>query len=293
MAGGQNIDNVYIQTFENNVKHLAQQMNTKLRGTVMERATNGQLHNWEILDFSDAIEKQTSAPNTPDENLGWDRRRSTAETWHTGSVVDNEDIVQMLVEPKSNIAYNLTMSLNRAYDDMIIAAIGGDSTDGTGTPVPFPAGQKVGDGSADISFDAIGQIQEVFMSNDVDMGQPKYAVISPRQVRQLLNLTEQVSRDYVNAQALQTLNASGIVENWYGFTWIMSNRLLTNNAGADIDCLFYTPDAIGLQVNEDITVQVAQDPSASFAWRIYGRMTAGAVRVQDKKVVVGNFKQTD
>ena len=102
-----------------------------------------------------------------------------------------------------------------------------------------------------------------------------------------------MSRDYVNAQALQTLNASGIVENWYGFTWIMSNRLLTNNAGADIDCLFYTPDAIGLQVNEDITVQVAQDPSASFAWRIYGRMTAGAVRVQDKKVVVGNFKQTD
>ena len=76
-----------------------------------------------------------------------------------------------------------------------------------------------------------------------------------------------------------------------GFKWIMSNRLLSPDTD-QIDCLFYCPSALGLQVNEDITVQIAQDPSASFAWRIYSRLTMGAVRVQDKKIITGHLADT-
>lgn len=289
MAAGLNIDKVYIETFEQNVQHLAQQMNTKLRGTAQERGTNGSQHNWEILDFSDASDKTTSAPPTPSLDLGWDRRTSVAQTKHTGSTVDNEDIVQMLIEPKSNIAYNLSMSLNRSIDDIIIEAATADALDGSGALVPLPAGQIYGDGTTPISFAALGEIQEIFMENDVDPAQPKVAVISPAQVKRLLNTTEQTSSDYVNREALQHLNNSGIVLNWYGFNWIMSTRLLSSVGAGTSDCLFYCPDALGLQVNEDITVQIAQDPSASFAWRIYARLTMGAVRVQDKKIVVGKF----
>jgi len=290
MAGGANIDNAYIQTFEQNVQHLAQQMNSKLRGTVMERGTNGNKHNWETLDFSDAVDKTTSAPATPSLDLPWDRRVSTAQTKHTGSTVDNEDIVQMLVEPKSNIAYNLSMSMNRAIDDIIIAAASGDAEDGGGGTNPLPAGQIVNaGGGSGINFDFLTQVQEIFMGNDIDPAQPKVAVVAPAQVRKLMQLTEQTSADYVNRQALQSLNNSGIVANWMGFTWIMSTRLLQSAAAGTTDCLFYCEDAIGLQTNEDITIQVAQDPSASFAWRIYARLTMGAVRVQDKKIVLGQF----
>ena len=281
-----NIDNVYIQTFEQNVKHLAQQMNSKLRGTVMERGTNGNQHNWETLDFSDAIDKTTSAPPTPSLDLPWDRRVSVAQTKHTGSTVDNEDIVQMLIEPKSNIAYNLSMSMNRAIDDIIIENATADVLDGAGAQIPFPADQIIGDGTAPISFDFVTEVQEKFMQNDVDPAQPKYAVVGPTQIRKLLQLTEQTSSDYVNRQALQTLTESGVVHNWMGFTWIMSTRLLIPTIN-ELDLLFFTPDALGLQVNEDITIQVAQDPSASFAWRIYARLTMGAARIQDKKIVRG------
>jgi hypothetical protein len=281
---GNNIDTVYIETFEQNVRHLAQQMTTKLRGTTMERATNGAKHNWETLDFSDAVAKTTSAPPTPALDLPWGRRVSIAETYHSGSVVDNEDIVQMLIEPKSSISYNLSMSMNRAIDDIIIAAATDAVTLGDGTTLAFPVGQTVGDYTAPISFDLITEVQEKFMENDIDPAQPKIAVIGPTQVRKLLQLTEQTSADYVSRQALQQLSASGIVMNWMGFTWIMSTRL--NVPLVDqIDTLFYCPDALGLQVNEDITLQVAQDPSASFAWRIYSRLTMGAARVEDKKIV--------
>lgn len=299
MAGGQNIDNVYIQTFERNVKHLAQQYQAKLRQHVVERNTHGNRHNWETLDFSTAVAKTTSAPATPALDLPWNRRVSVAGTTHTGTVIDNEDIVQMLVEPKSAATENLAYSMNRSIDDIIIDAATADALTGDGSTSAFTAGQTVGDYSTEINFDAITEIQEKFMANDIDPAQPKIAVVGPKQVRALLNLTQQTSTDFARTRGgsvgditpLTNLMASGIVPNWMGFTWIMSTRL--NLPAADqIDSLFFCPDAIGLQVNEDITVQVAQDPSASFAWRIYARLTMGAVRIQDKKIVRGAFADT-
>lgn len=298
MAGGLNIDRVYIQTFEQNVKHLAQQYQSKLRGTTMERGTNSNRHNWEILDFSDAVDKTTSAPPTPSLDLPWNRRVSVVGTKHTGTTIDNEDIVQMLVEPKSSASENLAFSMNRAVDDIIIGAATSDVLLGDGTTSAFPAAQTVGDYTTEINFDTITQIQELFMSNDVDPAQPKVAVVGPTQVRALMNLTQQTSTDYARVRGgvgditpLTNLMASGIVPNWMGFTWIMSNRLLAP-AADQIDCLFYCPDALGLQVSEDITLQVAQDPSSSFAWRVYARLTMGAARVQDKKIVRGAFADT-
>lgn len=295
MAGGQNIDNIYIQTFERNVKHLAQQYTTKLRQHVINRSTNGNRHNWETLDFSDATDKTTSAPATPALDLPWNRRVSIAQTKHTGTVIDNEDIVQMLVEPKSAATENLAYSMNRAIDDIIINAATAAALVGDGSTSAFPAAQTVGDYSTEISFDAITAIQEKFMSNDIDPSQPKVAVVGPKQVQALLNLTQQTSTDFARtangSTPLTNLMSSGIVPNWMGFTWILSTRL--NAPAADqIDTLFFCPDALGLQVNEDITVQVAQDPSASFAWRIYARLTMGAVRIQDKKIVRGAFADT-
>lgn len=294
MAGGANIDNIYIQTFERNVQHLAQQTATKLRGHVLNRSTNGNRHNWETLDFSDATDKTTSAPPTPALDLPWNRRVSIAQTKHTGTVIDNEDIVQMLVEPKSNATRNLAMSMNRAIDDIIIDAATAAALVGDGSTATFPVSQTVGDYTTEIDFDAVTAIQEIFMQNDVDPSMPKVAVVGPTQVRKLLTLTEQTSTDFARTNGstpLTNLMASGIVPNWMGFTWILSTRL---NAPAvdQIDTLFFCPDALGLQINKDITVEIAQDPSSSFAWRIYAYLVMGAVRVQDKKIVRGAFADT-
>jgi len=69
-----------------------------------------------------------------------------------------------------------------------------------------------------------------------------------------------------------------------GFTWIMST-LLQAPAASELSCLFFTDKAIGLAVNKDITARVAEDPSVSFAWRIYLHMTIGAARVEDEQIV--------
>jgi hypothetical protein len=219
--------NVYIQTFENNVRHLAQQEVTRLRPYVMERAAGSEQHNWERLGSSDAVQKTGRLVATPEADTLWSRRVSVAQTWHNADSTEQEDPSQMLVDPNSNLTKSLAFSMRRAMDDIIIAAATGNALDGDGAPVAFPVGQTVGDGTTPISFDFITAVQEKFMQNDIDPSVPKVAVVGPTQVRKLMQLTEQTSSDYVQAQALQNLQQAGIVPNWMGFTWVLSTRLLS------------------------------------------------------------------
>ena len=53
-----------------------------------------------------------------------------------------------------------------------------------------------------------------------------------------------------------------------------------------------TRKALGLQVNEDVRVRVQEDPTISFAWRIYCAATFGAVRVEDEHIVKLDLSET-
>ncbi len=284
------VDNVFISTFENTLRHLAQQGETKLRPHVMERGTQGKDHAWERLGSSDASLKSGRLVATPVADTPWSRRLSVAKTYHNADSTENEDIVQMLIDPNSNLAMSLAMSMRRAWDDEIITAATGLALDGDGTTtydlaVVNGGNQVVGDYTTGITFDAVTEVQERFMNNDIDPSEPKVFVVGPKQVRKLMQLTENTSSDYVQLQALQQY---GIVPNWLGFTWIYSTRL--NIPLVDqIDCFAMTKRALGFQVNRDMLVRVQEDPSVSFAWRIYCESTFGAVRVEDEHIVWGKF----
>ena len=282
-----NIDSAYIQTFENNVRHLAQQKEAKLRGKSQLKSESSQKHNWETLGILSASEK-IGRTNTPDQDSLWGRRVSLARTYHIGTSTELEDPVQMLVDPNSNLTRSMAMGMNRQFDDVIIEAATGDALLGDGTTLSFPVGQVVGDGTAPISFDFVTEVQEKFMDNDIDPEVQKCFIVGPTQIRKLMQLTEQTSSDYVSAQRLMSY---GIVPNWLGFTWINSTRLLAP-AGGEISCLAFTMAAMGCNVNKDIAVRVAEDPTISFAWRIYSHMTLGAVRVEDEQIVHAHLADT-
>lgn len=284
------IDKVYVDTFERNVRHLAQQSVTRLRAYVTERSAQSESHAWERVGAVESSEKTTARTATPEVDTPWSRRLSIPKTYHVGDTVEPEDVVQMLIEPKSNIAMAHAMAMRRRYDDIIITAANGDALDGDGATVVFPAGQMIDltnagvttGAAAEISIDSILQVQEKFYDNDIQMDDMQRAVmvIGPKQQRKLLNLMEVTSGDYQERKAL----ASGYLPNWLGFDWVVSTRLQSPSAGV-LDCLAFTPQGLGMQVNKDITAKVGEDPTISFAWRIYAMLTAGAVRVEDEHVV--------
>lgn len=274
------IDSVYIQTFERNVRHLAQQSDTRLRRFVTEKATNGEKHNWERLGSGEASLKASARVATPTSDLPWSRRVSLAQTYHMGETVEQEDIVQMLVDPNSNVSMAIANGMKRKIDDILIAAATGTALNGDGSTSAFPATQLVGDGTTVVSIDSILAVQEIFYKNDIDPDEPKVMVINPTVQRKLMSLMEVTSGDYQNSKAL----ATGMLPNWMGFDWVVSNRLLIPAAG-QISCLAFTKRALGFQVNRDISAKVAEDPSLSFAWRLYAAMTMGAVRTEDEHIV--------
>ena len=287
------ISNVYIETFEANVRHQAQQEIARLLPYVQVRGEESENHNWEKLGVSDASLKTTRKQATPTADTPWSRRVAVSGTWDNGDSTEQEDPVQMLVDPNSNLVMSLGYSMRRAQDDVIIAAATAAALEGDGTTTAFGAGQTVGDYTTPISFDAITAVQEKFMDDDIDMSIPKVAVVGPTQIRKLMQLTEQTSADYVHREALQQLTNTGIVPMWMGFTWVCSTRLLHPTApGTDIDCLFFTQRAIGVNMPKNITARVAEDPSISFAWQIYCFTVLGAVRVEDEQIVRGAFADT-
>ena len=278
---GQSVENVYIQTYESIVRHLAQQGITRLRPWCMERSVQSEAHNWERLGHQEAIDKTGRLVATPEQDYPFSRRISMPSTKHTGDTTEQEDIVQMLIDPNSNIAQAQGKAMRRGQDDRIIEACVGDSRDGDGVAVPFLAAQNIGDGSASINFDIVTAVSEKFMDNDIDPEEEKVMVISPRQARKLLQLTEATSGDY---NAVRPLTAKGYIESWMGYQWIVSTRLQSPAADQEY-CFAMTRKAIGMQVNKDCWTRVAEDPTKSFAWRIYAADTRGAIRVEDEHLV--------
>ena len=287
------IDQAYIQTFENNIRHLAQQSITKLRNYVTETARQSEKHNWERLAQSNARAKVSARMVSPaggngsgavgsTDGLEYTRRTSLTEIWDAGEVIEQEDPIQMIVDPNAASTQNLSMAMRRAVDDILIKAATGDALNGDGSTSIFPVAQEVGDYLGAITLDTVLEVQQKFYENDVDPDERKVFVIGPVQQRKLMQLMEVTSGDFQNQKAL----ATGVLPNWMGFDWVVSNRLLHPTApGTDVDCLAFSRKALGLHVSKDITASIGLRTDMSFAWQLYCMMGLGAVRVEDEHIV--------
>lgn len=284
------LNKLYVKTFERIVRHLAQQTDARLRPWVQERSETGSTRNWPRMAAQSLSSKATTGRiATPANDSTWTNRVSVVATYHGGDTSEQEDINQLLIDPNSNIAQALGAAARRQTDDIIIAAATGAALDEASGSNAFPTGQIFGDYSTELDFLAVTTIAQMFLAKDIPPDEKKVAVIGPKQAQKLLHLVQATQSFYVG-QVL-ALISNGFISNWMGFDWVLSNRL-TKPADGQIDCLFFTRKAIGLQVSKDIWARVAEDPSVSFAWRIYTALTMGAVRVEDEHIVWAKFKDT-
>ena len=285
------INNVYIDEFNQELRHLAQQEYARFRNCVTVVSSGGESYSFDRVSGQEASQKSGSpvvnptgrAQATPVTGYEFSRRTALAKTFDVGELIEHEDQIQAKVDIGGGLVKEMGMSMARAYDDEIIRAMGGDALDGAGQAVAFPAGQKIDESGNTITFDMITRVQEIFLNNDIQGEVRKYFAISPAQVRKLLQMTEQTSSDFVTREALQKLSAGLIVPNWMGFTWICSTRLLESTGNRA--CYAWTDRAIGLAENRGVTTFMQQDPSRSYAWSLYSQATYGAVRVEDEHIV--------
>jgi hypothetical protein len=218
---------------------------------------------------------------------------------HTASLIDDMDKLQTLTNPQNEYAQAQAMYFARWLDDKIIAGALGNAAAGNTVTTSSVAFQDEsisinGDGTVttlgtlaavativDISLEKILTMLRIFNDEDVDPDLTKYWATSPKDLEDLLNLTEVGSADYNTVKTL----VSGKMETFGGFQWMWSTRL-TKDAASETARrnIAWTPTGIVLGRHEDMFTRITEESTISFSTQIYARTSAGAVRMEGAKV---------
>lgn len=275
------LSSIYQRDFEPNLRALAQQQGSKLRQYCVERNAPD-MHLWDRLGALSTTAR-TAGGATADTALSLTRRRSKPSDFEVSNLVDPTNIAQAARDPRSDVVMAHANAHGRNMDTVILAAALGSTEDEAGGATVYPVGQSVGGAAQAFDFNLITSVNEKFWANNVPQDEEKVFVIRPNAAKKMLQMTQATSSDYVMAQAL---NAKGYVENFLGYTWIISNSTgLTNVAGAQYYYVAMTKRAIGLHITKDLWSRVVETPEKSFAWRVYSAMAFGATRIEDEHVV--------
>jgi len=273
------ITKAFVQQFQDNMIHLAQQKGSRLRMCVNEQSVTGEKFNFERLGTVAAIVKSSRHTTTPVLDVPHSRRTATMADYQWADLIDDEDKVRMLVTPESHYARSGANSMARAIDDIIIAAALGNAVDGDGSNVALPSGQKIAHGSAGMTLAKLISTKEILDGNDVDPDEKRYIVLGSQQVSNLLATTEIKSSDYNSVKAL----VQGDIDTFMGFKFLRSERLAL--ASTTRSCFAFTESAMGLGIGSDVKTKIDVRPDKSYAHQVYLSFVAGATRVQDECVV--------
>src|SRR5262245_23818127 len=112
------ITTAHVQQYSSNVMHLFQQQASIFRGNVRERPCTGKVDFWDRLGRTAALELTTRHADTQYVDTPHSRRRCTISDWVVADLVDEQDIIRVLIDPKGEYARSHAMALARKYDDL-------------------------------------------------------------------------------------------------------------------------------------------------------------------------------
>ncbi len=278
------IDLAFVEQFESLVHHLGQQEMSRLWAACRKKFGTAEKYNFERLASEDMIAKVSRHEATPILDVEHSRRVATVSTFKWADAVDSDDDVQVLIDPESEYVKNAGMAHGRQTDNILISALRGVATDGAGATTALPAGQIVGNPA--LAFLVANLIEASELLNAAEVMGDRFFAIKSSSLRQLLGDTTLTSADFNTVKAL----VSGEVDTFMGFKFIRTELL--PEAISVVDNIAWAQPALGLGVSEERRTRIAEDPSLSFATRIYMELVMGAVRIEDAGVVVSESLAT-
>lgn len=286
------INKAFVQQFSANIIHLAQQKGSRLLDAVMQKDINGKYAHFDRVGLLVAQEKTTRHAEVSYQDTPHSRRRVTIADFYAVDLVDDEDEVRLLIDPKSAYAKTMAWSLGRKIDDLILEAATGNSTSvdsaDAGSNVALPSSQVVDEdfGTADSNLTLVKLIEakRIMDGNDVDPSDERRYVVNADALANLLNDTTITSADY---NALKPL-VNGEIDRYLGAGVVRIERLRGTADGTDTDpvqCLYMAKSGMGFAKGRDISVKMDKIPERHYATQVYASMTGGSVRIEEEKVV--------
>lgn len=272
----------FVQQFSANFVHLSQQMESRFQGAVrVEAGIVGESKKINRIGSTAAQKKTTRHGDTPLIETPHSTRWIDLDDYEWADLVDELDKKKMLTDPTSDYLKAGVAAMNRSKDDVIYSAARGSARTSSGTTA-LPSGQKVAVGAAGLTKAKIIQTKKLFRANEADEenGEELYFAYGAEQMEDLMNDTTLTSADYLAVQMLQEGNVG---KKWMGFKWIPSERMY--KSGNDRYCVAWAKSGMALGVGAEVMTRVTERADKSYALQPYARMSIGAVRVEEAKVV--------
>jgi hypothetical protein len=276
-----NENTIFGQQYGRNIMQLAQQETSKLYSSIYVKPNveGKNFYQDQIGEWSMALKAgRNSATPANDPNLH--RRQGIMLDYNDGHLLDKEDDLKILSDPKSAFTIAGGYSIGRQIDDVIIAKFGASAFTGEegGTTTVLPSSQVVTADSTGLTKAKLLAAKRILDLNDVPKSD-RYFVTSPYGMEDLLNTTEVTSSDFNTVKAL----VEGDFDTWLGFKFIESTRLLSEST-TELNYAYHkTGMCLGIAANPNIRTDERSD--LSYAWQIYYSLHMGATRLEEDKVV--------
>lgn len=278
MADTQNV--IYAQTYGRNIMALAQQKMSKLYPHVYKKTVDGKTFFQDRIGEWEMALKTGRGTSTPLNDPEFSRRMGVMLDYNDARLLDKEDDLKIISDPKSAMTQAAGMSIGRQIDDIILTALIGTAYAGeTGaTSTVLPSAQKIANGSTGLTKAKMLQTKRILDEADVP-DEDRIFVTSPQGLEDLLGTTEVASSDYNTVKAL----VQGDFDTWLGFKFIKSTRLAVSSNVRS--CIAF--QKMGLCLGEAASAQVRTDEreDLSYAWQVYYSVHMGAVRLEEERVV--------
>ena len=276
------VTTAFVQQYSANVQMLSQQMGSLLRDKVRLESVVGKNAFFDQVGSVTAVKRTSRHGDTPQIDTPHARRRVSLVDYEFADLIDDQDKVRMLIDPTSSYAQAAAYAMGRAMDDEIIAAALGTSYTGeTGsTSTPLPSGQKIVEAGTDgLTIAKLRNTKKILDLNNVDPSIPRFIVVGPKQIDDLLGTTQVTSSDFNTVKAL----ANGEINSFLGFNFIMSNRLTTT--GSMRQCIAFAQDGLALGVGKDVMARIDERADKGYATQVYYCASFGSTRMEEEKVV--------
>lgn len=293
-----NITTFYVQQYARIINELVQQRDSRLRKAVTEQRYEGKAGSPVEQVGAIAMQPVTSRYQPMGRvDAPTDRRWVYPSDFDLPQLLDSFDQLRLLVDPKSKFVQNAHFAANRQMDDLIISAMFGTAKTGEtgGTSVTFPSTQVVSvqQGAASPTGLTVAKLREalrILRANEAipDNNVPAdvYCVAGSKQLDNLLAEVQVISSDF---NGNQPVLREGRIERFLGIDFIHSERLPTgtdDQSGTSTKVCIWQKEGMHLGLWNDVTTDVAQRKDLQgLPWQAYVYMTAGATRLEEKRVV--------
>lgn len=286
-----NITTAFVNDYKTTVQFLLQQMDNRFRKAVTEDSYKGQQgKSVEQFGLATAQLRTSRNSDTPNLNLTQDARWVFPADYEWGTLVDDQDKLRMIIDPTSPIAQAAAMGMKRAQDDVIINAFFATAQKGQFGTTPeafdttdYQVGQNVGGTSSNLNVAKLqAALKALMLANKGEIMEPIYCAISSEEHDALLKEVQVTNRDYNGGAAVLE---DGKIKRFMGMEFIITERLLTDSTNTYRLIPVWVKSGMHLGVWEDIVAEVTKRPDKGYATQVYTRMTIGATRLMQGKVV--------